>query len=62
MAKLYPINTWINEQRYEWSKKAGLASLDKDILAGMKVIQLQCTQRSDWPAPKQPYIRQSPSQ
>jgi len=43
MAETYPINIWINEERYEKLKKAGLANLTKDALAGMKVLQLQCT-------------------
>ncbi len=43
MRELYPINIWINEERYEKLKKAGLADMTKDVLAGMKVLQLKCT-------------------
>ena len=37
------INLWINEERYEKLNKLGLADMTKDVLAGMKVLQLQCT-------------------
>lgn len=43
MVETYPINIWINDERYEKLKKAALASLTKDVLARMKVLQLQCT-------------------
>ena len=43
--KMYPISIWINQERYEKLKKAGLASLAKDVLAGMKVLQLKCTEK-----------------
>ena len=43
MVETYPINIWINEERYEKLKKAGLSDIAKDVLAGMKVLQLQCT-------------------
>jgi len=39
----YPINLWINEDRYERLNKVGLADMTKDVLAGMKLLQLQCT-------------------
>ncbi len=42
--KMHSINIWINEEKYEKLCKAGLASLTKDVLAGMKVLQLQCTE------------------
>jgi len=42
MVETYPINIWINEERYEKLKKAGLSDIAKDVLAGMKVLQLQC--------------------
>ena len=42
MAETYPINIWINEQRYEKLNEVGLADMTKDVLAGMKVLQLQC--------------------
>ena len=43
MAEGYPINLWVNEDRYERLNKAGLADMTKDVLAGMKLLQLQCT-------------------
>ena len=43
MAEGYPINLWINEDRYERLNKVGLADMTKDVLAGMKLLQLQCT-------------------
>jgi hypothetical protein len=43
MAEMYPINIWINEERYEKLNRVGLADVTKDVLAGMKVLQLQCT-------------------
>jgi len=43
LAEGYPINLWINEDRYERLNKIGLADMTKDVLAGMKLLQLQCT-------------------
>jgi len=43
MAETYPINIWINEDRYEKLNKVGLADVTKDVLAGMRTLQLQCT-------------------
>jgi hypothetical protein len=43
MAEMCSINLWINEERYEKLNKLGLADMAKDVLAGMKVLQLQCT-------------------
>jgi len=40
----YPINIWINEERYKKLQEAGLSDMAKDVLAGMKVLQLQCTE------------------
>lgn len=37
------INIWINEERNEKLVNAGLAHLTKDALAGMKILQLNCT-------------------
>ena len=37
------INLWINEERYDKLNQVGLADVTKDVLAGMKVLQLQCT-------------------
>jgi len=36
----YPINIWINEERYEKLEKAGLADMCEEMLAGMKVIRV----------------------
>jgi hypothetical protein len=40
MAEKYPINLWVNEERYEKLQKAGLADMCKEKLAGLKVIQV----------------------
>ena len=39
----YPINIWINEERFEKIKAAGLADMTKDVLAGMRTLQISCT-------------------
>ncbi|GAG70867.1 unnamed protein product [marine sediment metagenome] len=44
MAEKYPINMWINDERYEKLQDAGLANMTEDVLAGMKVLKLQCTE------------------
>lgn len=36
----YPINLWVNEERYDKLKNAGLADICKEMLAGLKVIQV----------------------
>ena len=41
--ELYPINIWINEERYERLQRAGLADIAKDVLAGLKVIPVHTT-------------------
>ncbi len=38
MSEVYPINIWINEERYEKLQKAGLADLAKEKMAGLKVL------------------------
>ena len=43
MVEICYINLWVNEARYEKLNKLGLADMTKDVLAGMKVLQLQCT-------------------
>ncbi len=43
MAETYPINIWINEERFKALNDAGLASLLKEELAGMKVLVVPCT-------------------
>jgi len=44
MAETFSINLWINEERYDRLSKVGLAGVTKDALAGMRVLQLQCTE------------------
>ncbi len=36
----YPINIWVNEDRYEKLQKAGLADMCEEMLAGLKVIRV----------------------
>jgi len=36
----YPINIWINEDRYAKLQKAGLADLPEEMLAGLKVLRV----------------------
>lgn len=36
----YPINVWINEERYQKLQQAGLADLAEDVLAGLKVVRV----------------------
>jgi hypothetical protein len=43
MAETYPINIWINEERFKALEDAGLARLLKEELAGMKVLIVPCT-------------------
>jgi hypothetical protein len=43
MAETYPINIWINEERFNALQKAGLEKLLKEELAGMKVLVVPCT-------------------
>ena len=45
MAQTYPINIWINEERYEKLQKVGLGGMTKDVLAGMRVLQIQCNEQ-----------------
>jgi len=42
--KKYKVNIWVNEERYRRLKEEGLYHLAKDVLAGMKVIELFCTE------------------
>lgn len=41
--ELFRINIWINEDRYEKLRDAGLAEMSKDVLAGLRVIQVPTT-------------------
>lgn len=36
----FPINIWINEERLEALTKAGVADMTKEVMAGLKVIQV----------------------
>ena len=40
MAEKYPINIWINEERYAKLQKAGLADMCEEMLAGLKVFRV----------------------
>jgi hypothetical protein len=44
MAETYPINIWINEERFEKLQRAGLAHMAREVLAGMKVLPVPATQ------------------
>lgn len=41
----YPINIWINEERYEKLKNAGLAQMCQEMLAGLKVLRVYADDR-----------------
>jgi hypothetical protein len=43
MTEMYPVNIWVNEERYDKLNRVGLADVTRDVLAGMRVLQLQCT-------------------
>lgn len=36
----FPINIWINEERYAKLQKAGLGDLCEEMLAGLKVLRI----------------------
>jgi hypothetical protein len=36
----YPINIWINEERFDKLEKAGLGNLCEEMLAGLKVLRV----------------------
>lgn len=36
----YPINLWVNEERYEKLQKTGLAHMCEEMMAGLKVIRV----------------------
>jgi hypothetical protein len=42
MTEIYPINIWINPERFEALQAAGLGSMPKEVLAGMKVLAVPC--------------------
>jgi hypothetical protein len=43
MAETYPINIWVNPERFEALQQAGLGDMPKEVLAGMKVLAVPCT-------------------
>jgi hypothetical protein len=45
MAETYPINIWINEERFKALQEAGLGNLLKEELAGMKVLIVPCNEQ-----------------
>jgi hypothetical protein len=40
MSETFPINIWINEERFDKLQKAGLESLTVEMLAGLKVLRI----------------------
>lgn len=40
MSEKYPINIWINEERYDKLQKAGLGNMCEEMLAGLKVLRV----------------------
>lgn len=40
----YPINIWINEERLDKLQQVGLAGMAKEVLAGLKVLEVPCTE------------------
>ncbi len=43
MADTFPINIWINEERYEKLQAAGLGKMTQEMLAGLKVLRVPTT-------------------
>ncbi|MFQ5861247.1 MAG: hydrogenase iron-sulfur subunit [Dehalococcoidia bacterium] len=41
--EVYPINIWINEERYERLRGTAVADMVQDVLAGLKAIQVPAT-------------------
>ncbi len=44
MTTHFPINIWINDERYGELQHTGLAHMTEDVLAGMRVLKLLCTE------------------
>lgn len=42
MAETYPINIWINEERYQQLCQSGLQKLAKEVFADMRVLPVFC--------------------
>lgn len=36
----YPINIWVNEERFDKLQQAGLANMCEEMLAGLKVLRV----------------------
>ena len=45
MADTFPINVWINEERYEKLRAAGLGQMAQEMLAGLKVLRVPTTEQ-----------------
>jgi hypothetical protein len=45
MAETYPINVWINEERYQKLQEAGLGKMAQEMLAGLKVLRVPTTEQ-----------------
>ena len=45
MAETYPINVWINEERYQKLQEAGLGQMAQEMLAGLKVLRVPTTEQ-----------------
>ena len=39
-----PINIWINKERYQELYQAGLENMTEEVLAGMKVLKVCCSE------------------
>jgi hypothetical protein len=44
MSEKFPINIWINEERFSKLDKAGLGGLCEEMLAGLKVLRVYCNE------------------
>ena len=45
MSETFPINIWINEDRFDKLQKAGLESLTEEMLAGLKVLRVPTNEK-----------------
>ncbi|MFQ5827316.1 MAG: hypothetical protein ACE5IA_08170 [Dehalococcoidia bacterium] len=41
--EVYPINIWINEERYQKLQRTPVESMAQEVLAGLKVIRVPAT-------------------
>ena len=44
MADKFPINIWVNEERFAKLQNAGLADMCEEMLAGLKVFRVYCNE------------------